>query len=164
MAHFWGPRRRPLEGGPSSSGDCRARPWHPVGRVYILWSALRQSLINAFRSSPVRDLALASALHFFIFSCCVMGVASPLRQEDMNALRSSPFLSPAWALHAFMRSCCGLGFFSSAAEATESVPATSDTATAIASSVLMSPSSASVEAAAQPQGEPAAPIVQAVFG
>src|SRR5262245_30491849 len=25
------PRRRPLEGGPSSSGDCRARPWHPVG-------------------------------------------------------------------------------------------------------------------------------------
>src|SRR5262245_33333439 len=25
------PRRWPLEGGPSSSGDCRARPWHPVG-------------------------------------------------------------------------------------------------------------------------------------
>src|SRR5262245_44381278 len=25
------PRRRPLEGGPSSSGECRARPWHPVG-------------------------------------------------------------------------------------------------------------------------------------
>src|SRR5262245_10646831 len=31
-----------------------------------------------------------------------MGTASPLplRQADMNALRSSPFLSPAWALHA----------------------------------------------------------------
>src|SRR5215467_8153050 len=26
-----GPRRRPLEGGPSSSGECRARSWHPVG-------------------------------------------------------------------------------------------------------------------------------------
>src|SRR5215469_13645318 len=94
--------------------------------VYILWSALRHSLMNAFRSSPLRALALASALHFFIFSCWVMGVASPLplRREDMNALRSSPFLSPAWALHAFMRSCCGFAVFSSAAEATESVPAT----------------------------------------
>src|SRR5262252_5430315 len=93
-----------------------------------------------------------------------MGVASPLRQEDMNALRSSPFLSPAWALHAFMRSCCGFVFFSSAAGATESVPATSDTATAITSSVLMSPSLLSVEAAAQLQGETAAPVVQAASG
>ena len=32
--------------------------------------------MNAFRSSPLRDLALASALHFFIFSCWVMGVAA----------------------------------------------------------------------------------------
>src|SRR5215831_5283371 len=93
-----------------------------------------------------------------------MGVASPLRQEDMNALRSSPFLSPAWVLHAFIRSCCGFVFFSSAAGATESVPATSDTAIAIASSVLMSPSSVIVEAAAQPHGEPAAPLVQAASG
>src|SRR5215813_14302276 len=93
-----------------------------------------------------------------------MGVASPLRQEDMNALRSSPFLSPAWALHAFMRSCCGFDFFSSAPEATESVPATSDTATATASAVLMSPPSLSVEAAAQPWKRPAAPIVQAASG
>src|SRR5215475_7397216 len=150
--NFWSPRRRPLEGGPSSSGECRARPEHPVGRVYILWSALRHSLINAFRSSPLRDLALASALHIFIFSYWVMGLASPLRQEDMNALRSSPFLSPAWVLHAFMRSCCGFDFFSSAPEATESLPATNDIATAIASTVLMSPSSLNVEAAAQPQG------------
>src|SRR5262244_3487415 len=113
-----------------------------LARVYILWSALRHSLINAFRSSPLRDLALASALHFFIFSCWVMGMASPLplRQEDMNALRSSPFLSPAWALHAFMRSCCGFVFFSSAPEATESVPATRDIATIIASTVCMRPS------------------------
>src|SRR5215467_9725519 len=134
--------------------------------VYILWSALRHSLINAFRSSPLRDLALASALHFFIFSCWVMGMASPLplRQEDMNALRSSPFLSPAWALHAFMRSCCGFDFFSSAAEATESVPTTNDIATAIASTVLMSPPSLNVEAAAQPRERPAAPIVQAASG
>src|SRR5215471_8199418 len=115
---------------------------------------LRHVLMNAFRSSPLRALAFASALHFFIFSCWVMGAASPppLRQVDMKALRSSPFLSPAWVLHAFMRSCCGLGFFSSAPEATESVPAISDIATAIASSVLMSPSSLNVEAAAQPQG------------
>src|SRR6188472_3011421 len=28
------------------------------------------------------------------------------RQSCMNALRSSPFLSPALALHVFMRSCC----------------------------------------------------------
>src|SRR5215471_2907675 len=111
--------------------------------------------MNAFRSSPLRALALASALHFFIFSCWVMGLESPLRQEDMNALRSSPFLSPAWVLHAFMRSCCGFGFFSSAAEATESVPATSDTATAIASSVLMSPPSLSVEPQRSPgRGQP----------
>src|SRR5215831_17277094 len=81
-----------------------------------------------------------------------MGMASPLRQEDMNALRSSPFLSPAWALHVFMRSCCGLDFFSSAPEATDSVPATSDTATAIASTVLISPPSLNVEAAVQPRG------------
>src|SRR5215471_16710958 len=93
-----------------------------------------------------------------------MGAASPLRQEDMNALRSSPFLSPAWVLHAFMRSCCGLDFFSSAPEVTESVPATSDTATTIASTVLMCPASLNVEAEAQPQGEPAAPIVQATSG
>ena len=33
------------------------------------------SLINALRSSPLRDLALASALHFFIFPCWVMGMA-----------------------------------------------------------------------------------------
>src|SRR5215813_14272524 len=128
-------------------------------------SALRHSLINAFRSSPLRDLALASALHFFIFSCCVMGVASPLRQEDMNALRSSPFLSPAWALHAFMRSCCGLGFFSSAPGATESVPATSDTAIAIASTVLMSLLPRRVWGPQRSPGEgPAAPIVQAASG
>src|SRR5262245_42932885 len=103
---------------------------------------LRHVLINAFRSSPLRALALASALHFFIFSCWVMGMPSPppLRQVDMKALRSSPFLSPAWALHAFMRSCCGLAFFSSAAETSESVPAMSDIATIIASTVLMRPS------------------------
>ncbi len=35
--------------------------------------------LNAFRSSPLRDLALASALHFFIFSCWVIGVAAPLK-------------------------------------------------------------------------------------
>src|SRR5262252_4249921 len=84
-----------------------------------------------------------------------MGVAAPLRQEDMNALRSSPFLSPAWALHAFMRSCCGFVFFSSAPEATESVPATSDTTIAIASTVLMSPPSLSVEPQRSPgRGQP----------
>src|SRR5215469_1805599 len=37
-----------------------------------------------------------------------MGLASPLRQEDMNALRSSPFLSPAWALHASCAPAAGL--------------------------------------------------------
>jgi len=31
VANLWSPRRRPLEGGPSSSGNRRARPWHPVG-------------------------------------------------------------------------------------------------------------------------------------
>ena len=38
---------------------------------------LRLVLMNAFRSSPLRALELASALHFFIFSCWVMGRASP---------------------------------------------------------------------------------------
>src|SRR5215510_9903258 len=93
-----------------------------------------------------------------------MGVASPLRQEDMNALRSSPFLSPAWALHAFMRSCCGFDFFSSAPEATESVPATSDTTIAIASTVLMSTPSLNVEAAVQPRGGASRADVQAASG
>src|SRR5215475_11425330 len=32
-----------------------------------------------------------------------------LRQVFMNALRSSPFLSPAWTLHAFIFSCCVIG-------------------------------------------------------
>jgi hypothetical protein len=45
-------------------------------------------------------LALASALHFFIFSCWVIGMpAPPLKHCDMNAFRSSPFLSAAWELH-----------------------------------------------------------------
>jgi len=45
-------------------------------------------------------LALASALHFFIFSCWVIGMpAPPPKHCDMNAFRSSPFLSPAWELH-----------------------------------------------------------------
>src|SRR4029453_7545544 len=33
------------------------------------------------------------------------------RQVFMNALRSSPFLSPAWSLQAFIFSCCALGAF-----------------------------------------------------
>lgn len=47
-----------------------------AGSAYILWSALRHSLMKLFRSSPLSDLALASVLHFFIFSCWVMGMAA----------------------------------------------------------------------------------------
>jgi hypothetical protein len=48
-----------------------------VRSAYILWSALRHSLMKLFRSSPLSDLALASVLHFFIFSCWVIGMAAP---------------------------------------------------------------------------------------
>src|SRR4030095_12272289 len=80
---------------------------------------LRQLLMNVLRSSPLRDLAEASALHFFIFSCW-LGVADAFRHSDMNAFRSSPFLSPALVLHAVIFSCCGVRF-SSAAMAVEHV-------------------------------------------
>ena len=72
-------------GGPSSSGECRARPVAPGWpESTSRGQPLRHELMNAFRSSPLRALALASALHFFIFSCWVMGMASPLplRQEE----------------------------------------------------------------------------------
>ena len=42
--------------------------------------------MNVLRSSPLSAFAVASALHFFI----------SFKHYDMNALRSSPFLSPAY--------------------------------------------------------------------
>ena len=43
---------------------------HELARLaYIFFSPLRHSLMNDFRSSPLSDLAEASVLHFFIFSC-----------------------------------------------------------------------------------------------
>ena len=108
------------------------------GIRYIFLSALRQHLMSALRSSPLSDLALASVLHFFIFSCWVIGMAAPPSKHcDMNTFRSSPFLSPAWELHALMRSCCGFTSFSSAAEVGDQAPAASHTATATASTVFM---------------------------
>src|SRR4029077_1109149 len=87
-------------------------------------SALRHSLIKPFRSSPLSALALASALHFFILSCWVIGAAGApaFRQVDMKAFRSSPFLSPASALQDFIFSCWGVSFLSSAAGLAEYAP------------------------------------------
>src|SRR5690242_17226977 len=81
--------------------------------------------MNDLRSAPLRPLAVASLLQVFIFSrcaCCALalapglagvgtatGVGAPaLRQSLMNALRSSPFLSPACALQSFIFCCCGV--------------------------------------------------------
>ncbi len=44
----------------------------------------------------------------------------------MNALRSSPFFSPALVLQAFIFSCCGVSFLSSAASVVERVAAKSE--------------------------------------
>src|SRR5262245_3308967 len=94
--------------------------------------------MKALRSSPLSAFVLASALHFFIFSCWVIGLASsPFKHFDMNALRSSPFMSPACALHAFIRSCCGFGFCSSAAKASEPAPVTNANVTRAARIVLI---------------------------
>src|SRR5664279_2743257 len=65
--------------------------------------------MKALRSSPF--LPVASALHFFIFSCCVIGAAAavavpPDRQLFMKALRASPFLSPASLLQSPIFDCC----------------------------------------------------------
>ena len=72
---------------------------------------MRQVLMNALRASPLSDLACGSALHAFIFSCCVCLAAgaagdSPLRQVLMKALRSSPVLPVACLLQSVMRCCC----------------------------------------------------------
>ncbi len=68
--------------------------------------------MNALRSSPLSDLALASALQVFIFSCWVAALALPpaFRQLLMNALRSSPLsaLVVASALQAVIFSCCAV--------------------------------------------------------
>src|SRR5450755_1285634 len=72
--------------------------------------AERQVFMNALRSSPF--LPVASTLHFFILSCCVIGVAgaaiapSAERHVFMKALRSSPFLSPACLLQSPIFDCC----------------------------------------------------------
>src|SRR5262245_17887731 len=87
--------------------------------------------MKVLRSSPFSDLAVASALHFFILSCWLIGAAAgaAFRHSDMKALRSSPFLSPASVLQAFIFSCCGVSFFSSAARPVEQRPIRSATAT-----------------------------------
>src|SRR5258706_3551627 len=76
---------------------------------------LRQSFMNALRSSPF--LSLASLLQAFIFSCCAVFLSpSFFRHSFMNALRSSPFLSPASLLQLVILFCCA-GLASSAANA-----------------------------------------------
>src|SRR5580765_1366552 len=75
---------------------------------------LRHSFMKALRSSPFKVLALGSALHFFILSCCVIltgagGAAE--RHSFMNFWRSSPFkvLAFSSALQLFILFCWGVG-------------------------------------------------------
>src|SRR5262249_17309959 len=111
-------------------------------RIQDFLSPFKHSLMKVLRSSPLRDFVFASALHFFIFSCWVMGAAGEpaFKHCEMNALRSSPFLSPASALHGFIFSCCGVSFFSSAARTVTQVPVRSATAESHARSVFMNAS------------------------
>ena len=71
--------------------------------------------MNFLRASPLRDCAVASALHFFIFSCCAVSVflavyGSEDRQDFMNSLRLSPasFSVFASALQSAIFCCCGV--------------------------------------------------------
>src|SRR5882672_2747094 len=64
--------------------------------------AFMQSDMNFLRSSPV--LPFDFVLHAPILLSYVF--FSALRQSFMNALRSSPFFSPALVLQVFIRSCC----------------------------------------------------------
>src|SRR5208337_4860567 len=54
-------------------------------------------------------MPLVLALHSAILLCGLAGAAGLAdRQVFMNALRSSPFISPALALQSFILSCCEL--------------------------------------------------------
>src|SRR3978361_490989 len=67
----------------------------------------RHCFMKALRSSPF--LPVASALHVFIFSCCVGAAAAAGlldRHSFMKALRSSPFFSVASLLHELILFCC----------------------------------------------------------
>src|ERR1035441_5547473 len=99
-------RRRP-SARPRGSRRRRAGPPRGAHAAYDE----RQLFMKALRSSPF--LPVASALHFFIFSCCVIGVAGAAappaeRQAFMNALRSSPFLPTACLLQSPILVCCAV--------------------------------------------------------
>src|SRR5664280_141308 len=113
--------------------------------------------MKVLRSSPF--LPVASTLHFFIFSCCVIGVAGaamavpPDRQVFMKALRSAPVLPVASALHDFILLCCvvigALAIASAAkAEAAEAV----ESANAAINAILCMGWSSSVPAHHAQQG------------
>src|SRR5690242_2096697 len=101
--------------------------------------------MKLLRSSPFKFLRLACLLQSVVLSCCVLclapalGALPPLRQELMNFLRSSPFLSPACLLQAVMRSCCFEGAFLSCARASGAAASSVHDSTAMSLFMILLP-------------------------